>query len=119
MCNALGVAVVGSLLVSGYHSVLTTRTRKLHLSQSQLAASRTSLGTALGIAHHIGGDTGRALADAARAAYVHGMRIGALTCAAALVIGAVLALRYLPARAHETHEIDGATAVAQVEVFVE
>ena len=119
VCNAVGVAVVGSILVSGYHSVLTARARSLDLSRSQLAASRTSLGTALRIARHLGGDTGRALGDTARAAYIHGMRLGALACAAALVVGAILALRYLPAGAHDTLDTDEDAVVAQLDVFVE
>jgi MFS family permease len=117
--QALGVAVIGSLLVSGYHSVLTSRTRGLGLSGRDIAATRTSLGTALGTAHHLGGATGRALDDAARAAFTHGMHLGMVADAGLLVLGAILALRYLPARAREALDPHEPTEYLPFDVLVD
>jgi Na+/melibiose symporter-like transporter len=99
--TALGVAVVGSLLVSGYRSVFASHTRGLQLSGTDADTARTSLGSALTVAHDVGGAAGRVVADAARVAFVHGMRIGMISTAVLLGVGSLLALRYLPAHAHE------------------
>ena len=45
VATAMGVAVVGSLLVSGYRSVLATHTSRLGLSHTDLTSARTSLGS--------------------------------------------------------------------------
>jgi hypothetical protein len=63
--------------------------------------ARSSLGGALTIAHHIGGPTGNHVADAAREAFVAGVSKGLLVAIAAAALGALLALRYLPARSSE------------------
>jgi hypothetical protein len=60
--------------------------------------ARSSLGGALTVAHHIGGPTGNHVADAAREAFVTGATKGLLVAIAAAALGALLALRYLPAR---------------------
>jgi hypothetical protein len=60
--------------------------------------ARSSLGGALTVAHHIGGPTGNHVADAAREAFVTGATKGLLVAIVAAALGAVLALRYLPAR---------------------
>jgi predicted MFS family arabinose efflux permease len=103
---ALGIAVAGSLLVSGYRSVLAARTSGIHLSQVDRATAKTSLSAALGVAHHLGGDAGGALDAAARAGFVHGMHLGMTALAVLLALGAILALRYLPARAHDAPDHD-------------
>jgi EmrB/QacA subfamily drug resistance transporter len=97
--NAIGVAVIGSILVSGYHSELASRTGTLDLSRADRAAARASGGDALGVAEHLGRRAAGDLSEAARSAYIHGMRLGLLTCAVAVALGAILALRHLPARA--------------------
>ncbi len=119
VATAMGVAVVGSLLVSGYRSVLATHTSRLGLSPTELTSARTSLGSALSVAHDLGGAAGRALGSAARLAFIHGMRIGLIVCAIALGFGALLALRYLPARARDAHDIDEARDVPVIDVLIE
>jgi EmrB/QacA subfamily drug resistance transporter len=99
--TAMGVAVMGSLLVSGYTAGFTDRLGNVHLSRADAAAARTSLGSALAVARDVGGTSGRVVADAARAAFLDGMRLGILTTAVFLGIGAVIALRFLPRHAHD------------------
>jgi EmrB/QacA subfamily drug resistance transporter len=84
--GVLGVAVMGS--VAG--SVYTDR-----MSGAPQAA-RESLASALSVAHQVGNSD---LAAAAREAFVQGASKGLLVAIAAAAIGALLALRYLPARA--------------------
>jgi EmrB/QacA subfamily drug resistance transporter len=119
VATAMGVAVIGSLLVSGYRSVLTTRTNGLGLSRADVTAARTSLGSALAVAHGLGGDTGRTLGNAARLAFIHGMRLGMVVSAVLLALGAMLALRYLPARAHDARAADEARPVPILDVLID
>jgi Na+/melibiose symporter-like transporter len=122
VATAMGVAVMGSLLVSGYRSVLASRTHGLALSHADVASSRTSVGSALAVAHRLGGDAGRTLGDAARAAFIHGSRLAMIAGAALLVLGALLSLRYLPAHARDVRDavdLDDAPQVPILDVIVE
>ena len=119
VATAMGVAVVGSLLVSGYRSSLRTHTRDQGLSRANASEARTSLGTALAIAHDLGGAAGHALGDAARVAFIHGMRVGLVVSATLLGLGAILALRYLPARALNARDADEARQVPVLDVLVD
>jgi fucose permease len=121
VATAMGVAVVGSLLVSGYRSSLATHTDRLGLSHAELRSARTSLGSALAVAHDLGGAASRALGSAARLAFMHGMRVGLIVCTILLMFGAVLALRYLPARARagEVYETDEARDIPVIDVLIE
>jgi EmrB/QacA subfamily drug resistance transporter len=122
VATAMGVAVMGSLLVSGYRSVLATRTRGLGLSHADITSSRTSVGSALEVAHRISGDAGHALGDAAQAAFIHGSRLAMIAGAALLVLGAILSLMYLPAHASDVRDavdLDEAPQVPILDVIVE
>jgi EmrB/QacA subfamily drug resistance transporter len=96
--GALGVAVIGSVLSSLYDGRLVDRVGST-LPQPALDTAKDSVGSALGVAAHIGGDPGGALASAAREAFVHGMATASLVTAAFAAIGVFVALRWLPARA--------------------
>jgi EmrB/QacA subfamily drug resistance transporter len=106
MGTAFGVAVCGSLLVSGYHAQLQERTRHLRVPPSLLSKARSSLAGALEAARELGGATSRVVGNAAREAFVHGMRIGLVVAAVVALFGALLALRALPARAREQYGAD-------------
>jgi hypothetical protein len=56
-----------------------------------------SLGAALGVAAHLGGPLGAALAHLARSAFVSGMDLAMVTGAAVAWAGCLLALALLPA----------------------
>jgi EmrB/QacA subfamily drug resistance transporter len=90
--GALGVAVLGSLLATGYRSHLKVD----GLTGSALATARGSVGGALQVARDLGNE---AVADAGRAAYVHGMHVSLVVGAVFILGGALLSLLYLPARA--------------------
>jgi hypothetical protein len=89
--GAIGVAVLGSLLSSGYRS---------HLDADVPTAARDSLGAAL----HVAG-TNDGLADAARHAFVSGMSTASLAAAAIAFAGALVALVFLPARERREAEV--------------
>jgi EmrB/QacA subfamily drug resistance transporter len=94
--GALGVAILGSLLSTGYRADMEAVTQGLPAGAR--AAARDSLGGALTVAHQVGGATGARLADAAQAAFVNGMHAAALVAALIAAAGAVVALVALPAR---------------------
>jgi MFS family permease len=90
--GALGVAVLGSLLASGYRSHIVTG----GLTGSALEEAKGSVGGALQVARRLGDE---ALAASGRASYVHGMRLSLVVGAVFILGGALLSLLYLPARA--------------------
>ncbi|MCU1485467.1 MAG: putative integral rane efflux protein [Actinomycetia bacterium] len=90
--GALGVAVLGSLLATGYRAHLKVD----GLTGAALAQARASVGGALQVAKDTGNE---AVAQAGRASYVHGMHLSLLVGAVFVLGGALLSLLYLPARA--------------------
>jgi hypothetical protein len=109
--GVLGVAVLGSVASSTYAHQVATSVSTLPHDASDTA--RSSLGGALTVAQQIGGPTGSHVADAAREAFIHGVSQGLLVAIIAAASGALLALRYLPARNTEAEPApEGAIAVA-------
>jgi hypothetical protein len=95
--GALGVAVLGSVLAGGYAAQMTGVVRGLPTAAA--TAARNNLGDALAAARQLGGPTGESLAAAARAAFIHGLAVTELAVLAVALVGAVIALAFLPARA--------------------
>jgi MFS family permease len=102
--GALGVAIIGSILSSLYDGRLVDRVGT-QVPPPALDAAKDSVGSALAVAGQIGGEPGNALANAAREAFVHGMTQAALVTAAVAAIGAIVAMKWLPARAHEDEAV--------------
>ena len=96
--GALGVAVIGSLLATRYQDHITTALAPYHVPHAALATITGSMGGALGIAAHVGGALGAALAHLARTAFISGMDLGLAVGAVAAAAGGLLALAALPAR---------------------
>jgi hypothetical protein len=107
--GALGVAVLGSLLATGYRSHLKVE----GVTGSALATAKGSVGGALEVAKKLGNS---AVADAGRAAYVHGMHISLVVGAVFILGGALLSLLYLPARARDAEH--NATQLVPSEIVV-
>jgi EmrB/QacA subfamily drug resistance transporter len=112
--GALGVAVLGSLLASGYRAHLNVS----GLSGKLLAEAKSSVGGAIEAAQKVGND---AIAHSGRAAYVHGMHVSLLVGAVFIIGGALLSLLYLPARATDhtvnpTEVVPGDIVVATEEL---
>src|SRR5262245_38506517 len=106
--GVLGVAVLGSVASSAYTHQVSAAVSSLPHDAGATAGS--SLGGALAVAQHIGGPTGNHVVDAAREAFVAGATKGLVVAIVAAAIGAVIALRYLPARNAEA----GQPAAAEV-----
>ena len=95
--GALGVAVLGSLLSSGYRAGMDGATQGLPSAAAH--AANESLAGALAVAHRIGGSGGGRVTEAAQQAFVDGMQTAVLVGAAIAALGALFALVALPARA--------------------
>jgi EmrB/QacA subfamily drug resistance transporter len=94
--GALGVAVLGSILSSGYRGDMEANLSDLPAPAA--AAAGDSIGGAMSVAARLGADGGP-LADAAREAFVGGMHAAVIVAAAVMLAGSLLAHRFLPARA--------------------
>ncbi|MGK2928695.1 MAG: MFS transporter [Acidimicrobiales bacterium] len=90
--GALGVAVLGSVVTSGYASGISSAVTALPAEARTLAD--TGLSGALQVSGQIGGVQGEALADAARQAFVDGLGTAAFV-GAAVVFTAAIAARFL------------------------
>ncbi len=102
--GALGVAIIGSVLASTYGSKVGDAVSGQQLPAGAASDAKNSLGFALQTASQIGGPAGNALANTARTAFVDGMHQGYLVGAAVLILGAIAALIWLPARARRPVE---------------
>jgi MFS transporter, DHA2 family, multidrug resistance protein len=109
--GALGVAVLGSVLTSAYRDQLTPALAGL--SDQATTVARDSVGAALGVADRLG-PAGGELAQAARAAFVDAMGTAALAGATVALLGAVVALAFLPSRpqAESAESVDAQPAAA-------
>ena len=101
--SALGVAVLGSVLLSGYRDAVATNLSGLPGGVDGLPAGlgsavRDSLGSATVAASGLGGDHGPMLLTAAREAFVAGMSSAAGIGAVIVAVGAAIVLIWLPGR---------------------
>ena len=88
--GALGVAIMGSIMSSGYRGEMD--------AIGAGAAAHDSLSGALATAAGLGGEAGARLAATAQEAFVSGMHTAVLVGAAIALTGALVALLFLPAR---------------------
>jgi len=94
--TTLGVAVLGSILSSGYTSNLGGAVTGLPAAARQTAEG--SLAGALGVAREIGGTQGAAIIDAAKSAWTDGLQLSMFIGTAIVMVAAVIAARYLPGK---------------------
>jgi predicted MFS family arabinose efflux permease len=100
--GTLGVAILGSLLSSGYRADMDGAVESL--PGPAAGAAEESIGGASAVAGRLGGQAGQALDQAAEAAFSSAMG-GALTVAAGVALaGSLLALLVLPGRERERAE---------------
>ncbi|MBI4259169.1 MAG: MFS transporter [Actinobacteria bacterium] len=110
--GALGVAVLGSILASGYGTAIEPALRGAPAQVAQAAGD--SIGAATTIAARLG-TQGEGLLAAARSAFIDGMGDAVLVGAGVAAVGTVLVLVFLPARARARAEAAGEIDLAQTE----
>ena len=101
--GALGVAVLGSILSSGYRGEMDAIASEVGGTGG--AAAHDSLAGALGVAGRIGGAAGDRLATTAQEAFVSGMHSAVLVAAGIALVGALVALVFLPSREAPAREL--------------
>ena len=94
--GALGVAILGSVLSSGYRGGMEDAAAGLPDPAS--GAAQESLAGGLTVAARIGGEQGHQLLVASQDAFLSGMHAAAVVAGVIAIAGAVVALRWLPAR---------------------
>jgi len=109
--GALGVAVLGSILASGYRGDMDAVVSDVGGTGG--AAAHDSLAGALGVAARIGGAAGDRLTTTAQEAFVSGMHTAAVVAAGIALAGALVALVFLPSR--EAEAAPELTLVPQLE----
>jgi MFS family permease len=102
--GALGVAILGSIFSSAYATHIAASLAGLPAATA--AAATSSVGAALAIGAKIGGAQGAEIAASARSSFIHAMDRGLLVGAAIALLGAVVALVWLPNRASDADSIE-------------
>ena len=96
--GTLGVAVLGSVLASGYGGSMDS-SAVAGLPADAAEAAGDSVGGAHDVATQIGGEAGARLIHLADSAFVDAMSTTATLAAAVALCGALIALLFLPSRA--------------------
>jgi EmrB/QacA subfamily drug resistance transporter len=98
--GAFGVAIIGSVMSSLYGSRVADVFSAAGVTGQPVEVAKEGLGQALGVAAdpRVPGAVAQELVAGAKDAFVYGMHRGVLVGAAAALLGAVIAFRYLPAR---------------------
>jgi len=103
--GTLGVAVLGSIMASVYGGQILDALSGTPLPAGLRAAAGDSLAAALQIAGDVGSTAGQGIALAAQDAFVHAFQIGSVVTGAVALVGAAIALLFLPARSREEEPI--------------
>ena len=97
--GALGVAVIGSVMLTRYQGHMASALAGQHVPPSVAQTIFGSLGAALAVAARVGGSTGVELARVARTAFMSGNEVALAVGAIVAFAAAVLVLLALPSRA--------------------
>jgi hypothetical protein len=89
---------MGSVFSSVFGPNLVDALGDLPVPAGALDAAKESMAAALVVALRAPAEAQQVIADAARSSFVSGMQAGTLVAAGAAVLGAVLAVAFLPAR---------------------
>lgn len=104
--GTLGVAILGSIMASVYGGRIADALAGSPLPAGMRDAAGDSLAAALQIAGQIGGQAGAGIATAAQDAFVQAFQIGSVVTGAVALIGAAIALLFLPARSQPEQVVD-------------
>lgn len=101
--GTLGVAVIGSVFASIYATGLGDSLAGAPIVDEELDVARSSVGAGIVVADRVGEAFGPSAGEAVRTAvhesFLDGFHAGSWVSAAVVLVGAVLAVRYLPAHA--------------------
>jgi hypothetical protein len=95
--GALGVAILGSVFASSFASHISSALSSL--PADQVATASESVDKALGLGVTLGGTQGAAIIAAAKQSFISAMDKGLFVGATIALIGAIVAMIWLPSRA--------------------
>jgi EmrB/QacA subfamily drug resistance transporter len=112
--GAFGVAIIGSVMSSLYGSRVADAFTQAGVTGQPVEVAKQGLGQALGVAAdpRTPSSIVNELVTGAKDAFVYGMHRGVLVGAAAALLGAFIAFRWLPAREDPNSELQNAPAAA-------
>jgi EmrB/QacA subfamily drug resistance transporter len=93
---AFAVAIMGSVLASGYRSRLSSETVRARFDQTTLDEASKSLGHALKVGERLAPAQRDGLVDTARDAFMHGMRLATLVAVASCGVALIGTWLWLP-----------------------
>lgn len=102
--GAMGIAVLGSVTASTYASLIKNSPA---ISETVQAQIQDSLGSAVRLAAEAGGVEGQKIFEVARLAFIEAMNRTTLLGAGIILLGVLIALLFLPARASSPQAVEG------------
>jgi MFS family permease len=102
--GALGVAIIGSVVSSIYAGAVAPISEDYGLDPASAAAAESSLGQAQHVAQSLG-SAGNGFVSEVNDAFTNALTTGMLMSAVVIVGAAIMAWRYLPARAESADEV--------------
>jgi hypothetical protein len=98
--GAIGVAVLGSILASKFHSSMSSAAAAHHLPATVTSAIHTDIGTALSVSHSpAGAPFAQTIGAIARQSFVTSFHLASFVGAAVILLAATAVFTWLPARA--------------------
>jgi EmrB/QacA subfamily drug resistance transporter len=109
--GTLGVAIIGSLFASVYSSRLGELLAGSPVPANAQLIARDSVGAGIEVARRAGEQAGPQAGAAVKAAvdsaFIEGFHAGSWVSAAVVMVGAMIAFRWLPRQASDTHTVGG------------
>jgi hypothetical protein len=105
--GTLGVAIIGSIFATTYGPKIVELLTPFGLPEQALSAAEESVGAAFFVAEQAGEPTATAaIQNAASLSFLDGFQVACTTVGIVAILGALLALKFLPARTptHQSQE---------------
>ena len=102
--GTLGVAIIGSIFATTYGPKIVDLLSPFSLPEAAVSAAEESVGAAFAVSEQVGDPTlSSAIRDVASTSFLDGFQVACTTVGIVAILGAFLALKFLPARvAHVT-----------------
>ena len=102
--GTLGVAIIGSIFATTYGPKIVELLSPFSLPEAAVSAAEESVGAAFAVSEQVGDPTlSSAIRDVASTSFLDGFQVACTTVGIVAILGALLALKFLPARvAHVT-----------------
>ena len=103
--GTLGVAVVGSVFLSVYGAKVIDGYRSMGLPPEYESVVRESMGGGIAVAEQLPAGPAAELMLIVKSSFIDGLSRGSLVSAIVVAVGAIVALRFLPARAQKVPSV--------------